>query len=90
MLARHRAAGDLLVHVLALGRGWVSKGHGDEPGEAMQGDAGVEESWADPWLRLPPPPHMYMCVCMNVCEPRPGGSCLLRGPGSDWRWEMSI
>jgi len=35
---------DLLLHALALGHGWISEGHADEPGEALQGIVGVEES----------------------------------------------
>lgn len=84
-LAKHR---DLLRRALAVGCGCGSRGHGDHPGEALREDVGVEEGRAGWATARTASTSSCVCVCVQVLGALFWRN-ILRGPGSDWTWEMS-
>lgn len=64
MLARYRVAGICSSMCWLWDIGGSQKDVGMNQEKLCRGMLGWKKS--GPWLRLPPHPHMYMCVCMYM------------------------
>lgn len=68
MLARHRVAGFCSSMHWLWNMGGSQKDMGTNQEKLWRGMLGWKKAGlAGPWLRLPPHPHMYMCVYVHTC-----------------------